>query len=88
MMSTGAVGSNQRKYISEGKKHRTLQPRPYLEMFACGLRPGWTSWGDRANEDYKPAWPTYQNNSGRETFDKEKATACFKSDADMNKQRN
>ena len=52
-------------------------PGPYLEMFARGVRPGWTSWGDQANEDYKPTWPTYQNNSGRETFDKEKATALF-----------
>ena len=47
-------------------------PGPYLEMFARGVRPGWTSWGDQANEDYKPTWPTYQNNSGRETLDKEK----------------
>ncbi len=52
-------------------------PGPYLEMFARGIRPGWTSWGDQANEDYKPTWPTYQNNSGRETFDKEKAMALF-----------
>lgn len=52
-------------------------PGPYLEMFARGVRPGWTSWGDQANEDYKPTWPTYQNNSGRETFDKEKVTALF-----------
>ena len=52
-------------------------PGPYLEMFARGVRPGWTSWGDQANEDYKPTWPTYQNNSGRETFDKEKAMALF-----------
>ena len=52
-------------------------PGPYLEMFARGVRPGWTSWGDQANEDYKPTWSTYQNNSGRETFDKEKAMALF-----------
>ena len=52
-------------------------PGPYLEMFARGVRPGWTSWGDQANEDYKPTWPTYQNNSGRETFDKEKGLALF-----------
>lgn len=52
-------------------------PGPYLEMFARGVRPGWTSWGDQANEDYKPTWPTYQNNSGRERFDKEKGLALF-----------
>lgn len=52
-------------------------PGPYLEMFARGVRSGWTSWGDQAYEDYKPTWPTYQNNSSRETFDKEKSTALF-----------
>ena len=41
-------------------------PGPYLEMFARGVRPGWISWGDQANEDYKPTWSTYQNNSVRE----------------------
>ena len=46
-------------------------------ILARGVRPGWTSWGDQANEDYKPTWPTYQNNSGRETFDKEKGMALF-----------
>ena len=40
-------------------------PGPYLEMFARGVRDGWTSWGDQANEDYKPTWATYLNNSGR-----------------------
>jgi N6-adenosine-specific RNA methylase IME4 len=33
---------------------------PYLELFARGIRPGWISWGDQANDDYKPTWPTYQ----------------------------
>lgn len=41
-------------------------PGPYLEMFARGIRPGWVSWGDQANANYKPTWTTYQNNSGRE----------------------
>lgn len=41
-------------------------PGPYLEMFARGIRPGWVSWGDQANADYKPTWSTYQNHSGRE----------------------
>lgn len=43
-------------------------PGPYLEMFARGVRPGWTSWGDQANEDYKPTWATYQNNSGNDQY--------------------
>lgn len=45
-------------------------PGPYLEMFARGVRPGWTSWGDQANEDYKPTWATYQNNSGNGQYAK------------------
>jgi len=37
-------------------------PGPYLELFARGARPGWTSWGNQA-EDYEITWSTYRNNS-------------------------
>jgi N6-adenosine-specific RNA methylase IME4 len=37
-------------------------PGPYLELFARGSRPGWTSWGEQA-EEYAPDWPTYAHNS-------------------------
>ena len=36
---------------------------PYLELFARGIREGWTLWGDQANEDYIPSWSTYANHS-------------------------
>lgn len=36
---------------------------PYLELFARGIRPGWTYWGNEATENYKPSWPTYAYNS-------------------------
>jgi N6-adenosine-specific RNA methylase IME4 len=36
---------------------------PYLELFARGTRPGWTYWGNQANEDYEPTWETYANHS-------------------------
>lgn len=36
---------------------------PFLELFARGTRPGWTYWGNQANEDYKPTWDTYSYNS-------------------------
>lgn len=39
-------------------------PGPRLELFARGLRPGWTSWGTQADADYVPNWPTYAHNSG------------------------
>ncbi len=37
-------------------------PGPRLELFARGLREGWTSWGDQA-EFYEPTWQTYANHS-------------------------
>jgi N6-adenosine-specific RNA methylase IME4 len=36
---------------------------PFLEMFARGTRKDWILWGDQANEEYTPDWPTYANNS-------------------------
>ena len=35
-------------------------PGPYLELFARGTRDGWKLWGNQANMDYKPDWPTYK----------------------------
>lgn len=37
-------------------------PGAYLELFARGSRPGWTTWGNQADE-YVPDWPTYKNHS-------------------------
>ena len=41
-------------------------PGPFLELFARGTRPGWTYWGDQADESYKPSWNTYAYNSSVE----------------------
>jgi len=41
-------------------------PGPFLEMFARGARPGWTAWGNQA-EDYFPTWDTYANHSQAQT---------------------
>jgi N6-adenosine-specific RNA methylase IME4 len=38
-------------------------PGPYLELFARGLRPGWTVWGNQADADYRPDWATYGHTS-------------------------
>jgi N6-adenosine-specific RNA methylase IME4 len=35
---------------------------PFLELFARGGRPNWTSWGNQA-EAYTPTWTTYANQS-------------------------
>lgn len=40
-------------------------PGPWLELFARGSRPGWTTWGNQA-EEYTPSWPTYANHSQAE----------------------
>ena len=37
-------------------------PGPFLELFARGSRPGWTTWGNQA-DDYHPSWATYKNHS-------------------------
>lgn len=39
-------------------------PGPYLELFARGTRPGWTGWGNQA-EEYDISWDTYSNHSRR-----------------------
>jgi N6-adenosine-specific RNA methylase IME4 len=36
---------------------------PFLELFARGVRENWALWGNEANEDYSPDWPTYKNSS-------------------------
>jgi N6-adenosine-specific RNA methylase IME4 len=38
-------------------------PGPYLELFARGTRQNWYTWGDEANDTYRPSWPTYANHS-------------------------
>jgi N6-adenosine-specific RNA methylase IME4 len=40
----------------------SCSPGPYLELFARGPRPGWTTWGNQA-EEYEPTWATYSNHS-------------------------
>jgi N6-adenosine-specific RNA methylase IME4 len=41
-------------------------PAPRLELFARGVRAGWTVWGNQADETYEPSWPTYAHNSATE----------------------
>lgn len=38
-------------------------PGPFLELFARGSRQNWNVFGNQANNDYKPDWETYKNNS-------------------------
>ena len=36
---------------------------PYVELFGRGVRSDWATWGDQADVDYQPTWPTYEYNS-------------------------
>ena len=42
-------------------------PGPYLELFARGARKNWDAFGNQANNNYKPQWDTYKNNSAYKT---------------------
>jgi len=44
----------------------SCSPGPFMELFARGQRPGWTTWGNQANESYTPTWNTYSNHSQSE----------------------
>ena len=41
----------------------SCSPGPYLEMFGRGVRNGWTSWGNQADDSYEPTWKTYAHHS-------------------------
>lgn len=56
-------------------------PGPYLEMFARGTRPGWTYWGNQANDDYEPTWATYSHNSISDKKDKDGDTTHLSKEA-------
>ena len=68
-------GRSQENIISSRKREHSRKPDeqydiiescswgPYLELFARGKRKGWATWGNQANDDYKPDWKTYKNNS-------------------------
>jgi N6-adenosine-specific RNA methylase IME4 len=36
---------------------------PFLELFARGTRKNWVTWGNQADDGYRPTWKTYANHS-------------------------
>lgn len=72
---TLAPGRSQVNYIGTRKREHSRKPDeqydliercssgPFLEMFARGVRSGWTTWGNQADESYEPTWDTYSHNS-------------------------
>jgi N6-adenosine-specific RNA methylase IME4 len=49
-------------------------PGPRLELFARGVREGWTAWGNQADDSYAPDWDTYAHNSAAEKRRREEVT--------------
>jgi N6-adenosine-specific RNA methylase IME4 len=72
---TLAPGRTQVNYLATRKREHSRKPDeqypliescspgPYLEMFGRGVRKGWTTWGNQAEETYEPTWDTYSHNS-------------------------
>ena len=42
---------------------QSCSPGPYLELFGRGVREGWSTWGDQADDGYAPTWKTYAHHS-------------------------
>jgi N6-adenosine-specific RNA methylase IME4 len=77
---TRAPGRRQVNYLSSRKREHSRKPDelypiveacspgPYLELFARGVRGGWTVWGNQADAGYRPTWATYARSSGAAGF--------------------
>ena len=52
-----------RKPDEQYKLIEDCSPGPYLEMFGRGVRRGWATWGNEADESYRPTWKTYAHHS-------------------------
>ncbi len=61
------MGTRKREHSRKPDEQYNLiescSPGPYCELFARGTRPGWTSWGNQADDAYRPTWTTYARHS-------------------------
>lgn len=72
---TLAAGRRQVNLLATRKREHSRKPDelypiieacslgPFLELFARGVRPGWTQWGNQADGGYRPTWDTYAHHS-------------------------
>ena len=72
---TLAQGRRQVNFLATRKREHSRKPDeqyeiiescsrgPYLELFARGTRRGWATWGNQADNGYRPTWKTYANHS-------------------------
>jgi len=75
---TLAPGRRQVNYLATRKREHSRKPTeiypiieacspsPRLELFARGMHPGWSVWGNQADQGYEPTWRTYAHNSAAE----------------------
>lgn len=75
---TKAPGRRQVNFLESRKREHSRKPDeqyqiieacspgPYLELFARGVRDGWLTWGNQADQGYRPTWRTYANHSQAE----------------------
>jgi N6-adenosine-specific RNA methylase IME4 len=49
-----------RKPDEQYKIVEACSPAPFLELFARGTRKKWTTWGNEADDGYRPTWKTYR----------------------------
>src|SRR5437763_3931098 len=86
---TLAAGRRQVNYLGSRKREHSRKPDeqyeiieacssgPYLELFARGEHKGWASWGNEADDSYKPTWNTYSNHSGNAANQVDAAQKAF-----------
>lgn len=72
---TLAPARSQVNYISSRKREHSRKPDeqypliescspgPFIELFGRGVKDGWSTWGNQADENYRPSWDTYDYNS-------------------------
>jgi N6-adenosine-specific RNA methylase IME4 len=71
-------GRSQVNFIATRKREHSRKPDeqyeiiedcsagPYIELFARGVRKGWSTWGHEAAKTYRPTWKTYAHHSQAE----------------------
>jgi N6-adenosine-specific RNA methylase IME4 len=72
---TLAPGRRQVNYLATRKREHSRKPDeqydiieacsrgPFIELFARGTRSQWMTWGQEADEAYRPTWKTYAHHS-------------------------
>jgi N6-adenosine-specific RNA methylase IME4 len=57
---TNLLATRKREHSRKPDEQYTIieacSPGPRIELFARGTRPGWTVWGNQADQNYQPTW--------------------------------